>query len=110
MCRARSCGIPVPDLSRTCRRAAFRRGAWLATTGGEGKTVACGICHGTDLKGVGPVPALAGRSPSYLFRQLYDIKHGTRYGAWTSLMQPVVVSLNEEEMVALAGYAASRAP
>jgi cytochrome c553 len=86
------------------------RGAWLATTGGEGKTVACGVCHGTDLKGVGPVPALAGRSPSYLFRQLYDIKHGTRYGAWTSLMQPVVVSLNEEEMVALAGYAASRAP
>ncbi len=86
------------------------RGAWLATTGGEGKTVACGICHGTDLKGVGPVPALAGRSPSYLFRQLYDIKHGTRYGTWTSLMQPVVVSLNEEDMVALAGYAASRAP
>jgi cytochrome c553 len=86
------------------------QGAWLATTGGEGKTVACGICHGADLKGVGPVPALAGRSPSYLFRQLYDIKHGTRYGAWTSLMQPVVASLNEQEMAALAGYAASRAP
>jgi cytochrome c553 len=86
------------------------RGGWLATTGGAGKTVACGICHGTDLKGIASVPALAGRSPSYLFRQLYDIQHGTRSGAWTSLMQPVVVSLNEEDMVALAGYAASRAP
>jgi cytochrome c553 len=86
------------------------RGEALVTTGGSGKTVPCGICHGPDLKGLGPVPALAGRSPSYLFRQLYDIQHGTRAGSWTALMQPVVAKLSEEEMVALAAYAASRAP
>jgi cytochrome c553 len=86
------------------------QGEALVTTGGSGKTVPCGICHGTDLKGLGPVPALAGRSPSYLFRQLYDIQHGTRAGSWTALMQPVVAGLSEEEMVAIVAYAASRAP
>ena len=53
---------------------------------------------------------LSGRSPSYLFRQLYDIRHGTRAGSWTALMQPVVATLSEEEMVAIVAYAASRAP
>jgi cytochrome c553 len=85
-------------------------GEALVTTGGSGKTIPCGICHGPDLKGLGPVPALAGRSPSYLFRQLYDIQHGSRTGSWTALMQPVVAKLGEEEMVAVAAYAASRAP
>ena len=85
-------------------------GEVLVTTGGAGKTVPCGICHGADLKGLGPVPALAGRSPSYLFRQLYDIQHGTRAGTWTALMQPVVAKLAEDDMVAIVAYAASRAP
>jgi cytochrome c553 len=40
--------------------------------GGNGKTVACAICHGQDLRGLGPIPGLAGRSPSYIVRQLYD--------------------------------------
>jgi cytochrome c553 len=86
------------------------QGEALVTTGDSGKTVPCGICHGADLKGLGPVPPLAGRSPSYLFRQLYDIQHGTRTGSWTALMQPVVAKLNEQEMVAIVAYAASRAP
>jgi cytochrome c553 len=85
-------------------------GEALVATGGSGKTIPCGICHGADLKGLGPVPALAGRSPSYLFRQLYDIQHGTRGGSWTALMQPVVAKLSEEEMVALAAFVASRTP
>ena len=85
------------------------RGAGLVATGG-GKTLPCGICHGEDLHGLGPVPALAGRSPSYLFRQLYDIKHGTRAGSWAALMQPVVANLDEADMIALAAYAASREP
>jgi cytochrome c553 len=29
---------------------------------GMGKTTQCGVCHGADLKGLGPVPGLAGRS------------------------------------------------
>jgi cytochrome c553 len=35
------------------------------------------------MRGVAPIglPPLAGRSPSYLVRQLYDLKHGARNGS-----------------------------
>jgi cytochrome c553 len=85
-------------------------GEMLATTGGAGKTIQCGTCHGPDLKGLGPVPAIAGRSPSYIVRQLYDMKHGERTGSWSPLMAKVVAQLEEEDLVALAAYLASREP
>jgi len=88
----------------------IEKGRQLATTGGGGKTTQCSICHGADLKGLGPVPALAGRSPSYIVRQLYDMQHGTRNGQWTELMKGVVAHLTEEDLVALAAYTASMAP
>ena len=62
------------------------------------------------MKGLGPVPALAGRSPSYIVRQLYDIQHGVRNGPWAALMHAVVARLSEQDMVAIAAYTASRAP
>lgn len=71
---------------------------------------ACTTCHGAGLRGLGPVPALAGRSPSYLFRQLHDLKHGFRRGPWSPLMQPVVATLTQADMIALAAYAASLEP
>ena len=37
-----------------------------------------------------PVPPLAGRSPSYMMRQLFDMKTGARRGRWAELMKPVV--------------------
>ena len=51
----------------------IKKGEALVTTGGGGKTIQCGICHGANLEGIGPVPPLAGRSPSYIARQIYDI-------------------------------------
>ena len=48
----------------------IKKGEALAKTGGGGKTVQCGVCHGADLRGLGPVPRIAGRSPSYIVRQL----------------------------------------
>jgi cytochrome c553 len=92
------------------------KGQMLATTGGAtvvagkiapGPTTACTICHGPELKGLGDVPAIAGRSPSYIVRQLYDMQQGTRA---TDLMKPVVTNLSNDDMVALAAYAASRVP
>ena len=62
----------------------MEKGETLVTTGGAGKTVPCGICHGPDLKGLGPIPSIAGRSPSYIVRQLYDFQHGERAGPWSS--------------------------
>jgi cytochrome c553 len=86
-----------------------RRGEALAS-GAQGGMTACAACHGAGLKGLGPVPALAGRSPSYLVRQLFDIKHGTRNGAWAALMKPVVEQMSLEDMVDIAAYTASLAP
>jgi cytochrome c553 len=56
------------------------------------------------------VPGLAGRSPSYLVRQLYDMQQGVRKGIWTELMKPVVAHLSDEDMIAIAAYTASRKP
>ncbi len=88
----------------------IKAGEALVTTGGGGKTIQCTICHGADLKGIGNVPGLAGRSAIYVFRQLYDIQHGTRKGTPVALMQPVVAKLTQDDMIALAAYMASRTP
>jgi cytochrome c553 len=87
----------------------IEKGKKLVDTGG-GKTVACSVCHGADLQGMGPVPGLAGRSPSYLVRQLYDMQQGTRRGEWTELMKPVVTKLSQEDMLNIAAYTASCRP
>jgi len=73
----------------------IKKGEDLVVRGGAGKTVACAACHGEGLKGNGNFPPLAGRSPSYLARQLYDIQKYTRNGPGTQLMRPVVQNLNE---------------
>jgi len=86
------------------------RGEALVKTGGAGKTLACVTCHGPDLKGVGLIPGIAGRSTNYVVRQLYDIKHGFRAGAFAVLMKDVVVRLDEEDMLAVAAYLATQAP
>ena len=88
----------------------IKKGEALVTTGGNGRTVSCGTCHGADLKGLGPVPPLAGRSPSYAVRQLFDLQHGARRGAWSPLMTAAVAKLTLDDMVAIAAYAASREP
>jgi cytochrome c553 len=86
------------------------KGEALVTGGGGGKTTQCGICHGAELRGLGPIPALAGRSPSYIVRQLYDFQHGARAGTWSPLMAGVVAGLSEDDTVAIAAYTASRTP
>jgi cytochrome c553 len=67
----------------------------------------CGVCHGSDLQGLGPVPGLAGRSPSYIARQLYDMQHGTRKGPWVSLMKPVVDRMTADDILNVTAYVSS---
>jgi cytochrome c553 len=86
------------------------RGEALVTTGADGKTVKCATCHGPDLKGLGTVPGIAGRSPSYLTRQMYDIQAGARHGKASVLMQRVVAKLTDEDFVAISAYVASLRP
>ena len=85
-----------------------KRGEAIAT--GADKAMRCATCHGRGLKGLANVPRLAGRSPSYLVRQLYDMQHGSRHGVASRKMQPVVENLTIDDMVALAAYVASLAP
>jgi len=85
------------------------RGALLVASGG-GKTITCAICHGADLNGMADIPRLAGRSPSYLFRQLFDLREGTRTGGASVLMKQVVENLSDADMVDISAYLASCAP
>ncbi len=89
---------------------AVARGEELATTGGGGKTVACAICHGPGLTGLGAIPPIAGRSPAYMVRQLVDFQHRMRNGPSAALMHGVVDNLTEEDIVNLVSYVASLDP
>lgn len=86
------------------------RGEALAKTGGSGTTLACAICHGPALKGVGPIPTIAGRSPTYIVRQLYEFKTGGRSAGASALMKQAVERLSPEDIIALAAYVGSLEP
>ena len=88
----------------------IKKGETLVNTGGNGKTIQCGVCHGADLKGLGDIPGIAGRLPTYLVRQMLDIKQRTRTGAMAPLMQPVVDKLSVDEIVDVVAYVSSLNP
>ena len=84
-------------------------GQELAMTGG-GKTIQCSLCHGLGLKGLADIPGIAGRSPIYIARQLWDIKYGARAGISAALMLAVVANLSDEDVINLSAYVASLDP
>lgn len=86
------------------------RGRQLVRTGGHGKTIRCAICHGPDLKGLGNVPSIVGRSPSQMARQLIDIQTGARNGPYTQLMKLPVRQLKMADIVDIVAYLASLHP
>lgn len=99
----------------------IKKGKDLVTTGGarivgnqfiQGKMTPCITCHREDLMGVpdADVPPIAGRSPSYMVRQMWDIQQGTRNSEPAQLMKMAIAKLTQEDMVAIAAYVASRVP
>ena len=101
-----------PDVTYTAYvpPGSLAKGKELATSETGEKTIACKECHGDDLKGDGEtVPWIAGRSPSYIFRQLLDIRNGKRAGSSVP-MQMVVEKLAPDDMIAIAAYVASLKP
>jgi cytochrome c553 len=87
----------------------LQRGAELV--GGKRPGVpACESCHGKGLKGLTSAPPIAGRSPSYVMRQLYEFKTGARHADTAALMKPVVEKLSLEDLTAVAAYLASLPP
>ena len=85
-------------------------GETLARTGGSGTTLACSVCHGPALKGVGSIPRIAGRSPTYIVRQLYEFSTGGRSAGTSALMKQVVERLSPDDIIALAAYVGSLEP
>ncbi|MCB1204882.1 MAG: c-type cytochrome [Verrucomicrobiae bacterium] len=88
-------------------KGSLEKGAALVYGGGAGKTLQCMICHGPDLNGIGNIPGIASRSPSYLARQLNDMKQGTRHGEMAALMVPVVANLTSEDILNITAFLAS---
>src|SRR5688572_25854010 len=85
------------------------RGKDLVETGG-GRTMACALCHGLDLKGQGANPRLAGMHPIYTYRQLAWFKDGTRKGIDAVFMTAPVARLTSDDMVAISAYLGSIQP
>jgi cytochrome c553 len=112
--------VPEDPLRITCRdphlgfvayvpMGAVEKGKELATTGG-GKTTACVACHGPQLTGLGPVPRIAGHSPTYIVRQLAGFQVGARNSELDQLMKGVVANLTQDDIVSLAAYVSSVSP
>jgi cytochrome c553 len=96
-----------------------KKGKDLVTTGGmrvvgneivQGKTTACTTCHGLDLMGVADIPPIAGRSASYIMRQIYDMQKGTRNGQSSQLMKMAIAKLDKDDIVAIAAYVSGLMP
>jgi cytochrome c553 len=111
----------APDALRDARRddqmqydayvppGSIARGKAIAASGAAGE-IPCVTCHGQDLRGVAMFPPIAGRSASYLLRQLYAFRNGTRNSVAAQAMVPVVERLQPADMIAVAAYAASLEP
>ena len=59
---------------------------------------------------VGDSPPLAGHSPSYLVRQIWDIQQGSRNNEEAQLMKLAIANLTPDDMIAIAAYVSSRKP
>ena len=86
------------------------RGRALARGNDARGIPACAACHGNDLGGTDDVPSLAGKSPSYVARQLYDFRSGARSGPSAEAMKAVVAPMKQADMLNLAAYLASLRP
>ncbi len=89
-------------------KGSIARGRTLVETGAG--AFPCAACHGPAYKGSGKVPALAGRSPSGLVRQLYDFKHGARGGPAADMMRTEVANMTADMRLDIAAYLASLTP
>lgn len=87
----------------------IERGETIASKG-IGTAAACESCHGGKLQGVGNIPPLAGRPPTYIVRELIRFRLGQRTNPGAAPMRFEVSHLTLEDMIDVAAYAASRKP
>lgn len=82
----------------------------VVALGSRGRMRTCASCHGEDLRGHDDAPALAGRSPTYMVRQMSDMKIGARKGPALGKMKDIIPKLSEQDIVNVAAYTASLPP
>lgn len=87
---------------------AIAKGGQLVTGMASGGPPACAACHGPDYNGTSIAPPLAGRSPTYIARQLVNYRSGARHGDQAAAMHAVSAHLTDGDVIALAAYLASR--
>ena len=68
---------------------------------GRNHAATCALCHGTDGKGTGAFPALAGQDKSALVGKLKDFKAGK--GSPT-IMHQISKGFNDEQIEQIAAY------
>jgi cytochrome c553 len=78
-------------------------------------TFQCATCHGATLNGMtmaewGEVPAIAGRSPAYVVRQVFDMKTRSRRGKNAKSMYAIVDRMTPEDIMNVAAYVAAQTP
>jgi cytochrome c553 len=101
---------PGPAFTAYVPMGSIAKGEQLVTTGGGGVTTRCTGCHNDNLLGKAETPAIAGRSPTYIARELYEFKDGTRGGDSANAMKRVAAKLTDDDIVAISAYLASRPP
>jgi cytochrome c553 len=74
------------------------------------RTVACTQCHLASLRGTDQIPPIAGRSPTYLLRQLLAFRNGVRVNEKSAQMNAVVEKLTLDEMIDVVAYVSSLYP
>jgi cytochrome c553 len=88
----------------------IKKGKSLVDNGAGGRSVACSICHGDGLKGLGNVPRIAGLHPIYIVRQLHLFKEGDRKGPDAALMNRPASKLTDADILNIAAYVSSLSP
>jgi cytochrome c553 len=71
---------------------------------------ACAQCHGENNRGAKEIPGLAGRTPTYVVRQLFMFQNGERAGKNAEQMKTIVAKLTVDDMLNLAAYFGSLEP
>lgn len=99
--------MDMPAFTAYVPEGSVTKGMDIVSTG-AGKTTACRACHGDELRGQIDFPGLAGRSPTYIARQLYSFKSGLRTGPNADIMKGVAEKLSDDDIIAISAFISTR--
>jgi cytochrome c553 len=86
------------------------QGRTAVASGARGRSTPCATCHGAGLTGMDAAPPIAGRSPSYLARQLNDFRRRARRGPNAALMIDAAARLTDDDILVITAYLATLPP